>query len=247
MGIFPGMEATLQNILQQRFKTYARQHPQPLHKHKTVQALMDCRTQVLGGHMQSCPQGHIDRIWYNSCKNRSCPKCSALPTERWLNSQKARLLDCDHYHVIFTLPHQLHALWWANNRIMTQLLFQAATSTLTELLNDKKYLGAKPGILASLHTWGRNLSRHPHLHCLVTGGGINHNNEWMPVKNGYLLPFRVVRSLFRGRFIAALRNAFRKGTLDLPTELNESTFHGLLNRLAKKTQWNVHIQERYAH
>ena len=111
MGIFPGMEATLQNILQQRFKTYARQHPQPLHKHKTAQALMDCRTQVLGGHMQSCPQGHIDRIWYNSCKNRSCPKCSALPTERWLNAQKARLLDCDHYHVIFTLPHQLHALW----------------------------------------------------------------------------------------------------------------------------------------
>jgi len=161
------MEATLQNILHHQFDEFAAKYRQPLHKHKAVSSIRQCRTAALGGHIQSCPEGHIERICYNSCKYRFCPKCCALPQERWLATQKAKLLDCDHYHVIFTLPHHLLDLWGCNTRVMADLLFKTAIGTLTELLGDDKYLGAVAGILASLHTWGRNLSRHPHLHCLV--------------------------------------------------------------------------------
>ena len=114
----------------------------------------------------------MSRIWYNSCRHRSCPQCAYLQTERWLALQQARLLACDHYHVIFTLPHELNPLWLANVSVMTTLLFQAVRDTLGTLLADPKYLGAQPGILAALHTWSQTLVLHPHVHCLVTGGGL---------------------------------------------------------------------------
>ncbi len=240
------MEATLQSIFEHHFPEYCRDHSVPLHKRKAAQAIIDCRTAAAGGHVQCCPHGHVERVWYNSCKNRSCPKCSALPTERWLEAQQARLLETDHYHVIFTLPHQLNALWWANNRLMAHLLFQCAVETLTELLGDEKYLGALPGIIACLHTWGRNLSQHPHLHCLVTGGGWI-GGVWKAITNGYLLPFGVVRKLFRGKYLAALREAHRAGELQLPDGYSAERLESLLNRLGRKVKWNVHIRERYAH
>lgn len=164
------MEASVQDIFATHFDAYASDHPLPLHKHKAARAIIDCRTAAMGGHVVRCPHGHVEEIHYNSRKNRSCPQCSALPTERWLEKVTGQLLDCDHYHVIFTIPHQLIGLWWLNQRLMADILFATATATVRELLNDPKYLGALVGIIASLHTWGRNLSRHPHLHLLVTGG-----------------------------------------------------------------------------
>lgn len=241
------MEATLQNILHHEFDAFAAKHRQPLHKHKAVSSIRQCRTAALGGHVQRCPAGHIERICYNACKYRFCPKCCALPKQRWLDTQKAKLLDCDHYHVIFTLPHQLLDLWGCNTRVMVDLLFQTATATLTELLGDDKYLGAVPGIIASLHTWGRNLSRHPHLHCLISGGGYSPEKRWKAVNNGYLLPFQVVRALFRGKFLAALRRAYQRGQIDLPEPLTPVQFQNLLNQLGRKVKWNVHVRERYAH
>jgi hypothetical protein len=240
------MDATLQDIVTRHFPAYCETHRIPFHKRKAVQAIIDCRTAALGGHVQYCPQGHVEQVWYNSCKHRGCPQCAALPTERWLETQKARLLDCDHYHVIFTLPHQLNVLWWCNNRLMANLLFRCAVATLMELLQDKKYLGALPGIIASLHTWGRNLSQHPHLHCLVTGGGWI-DGLWKAVTGGYLLPFEVVRKLFRGKYIAALRQAHREGDLQLPEGMSDQQLENLFNKLGRKVKWNVHIRERYAH
>ncbi len=241
------MEATLKSIFCHAYPAYAKRNSIPLHKHKAARAIMECRTKTLGGHVQCCPHGHIEGIWYNSCKNRSCPQCSGLPTERWLEKAKARLLPSDHYHAIFTLPHRLIALWWANNRLMADLLFHSASETLMELLGDENHLGAKVGLIASLHTWGRNQSQHPHLHCLVSGGGLNGAGEWLPITNGYLLPFRVVRTLFRGKYLAALRQAYREGKLRLPKGLNEEGLHKLLNRLRYRVKWNVHIRERYPH
>src|SRR5262249_48733786 len=145
-------------------------------------------TAALGGHVQACPEGHKSRIWYNSCRHRACPQCAYLQTERWLARQRARLVACDHYHVIFTLPHELNPLWLANVSVMTMLLFQAVRDTLGTLLADPKYLGAQPGILAALHTWSQTLVLHPHLHCLVTGGGLTPAGEWVAVRPGCLLP-----------------------------------------------------------
>jgi hypothetical protein len=240
------MAPTVQSIFQDHFDAWLKDHPQPLHKIKAARAIMQCRTEALGGHIQRCPHGCVEKVWYNSCKHPSCPKCSALASERWLEKVKAKLLACDHYHAIFTLPHQLNDLWWRNNRLMADLLFRTAIDTLKELLGDEKYLGALPGMIACLHTWGRNLSRHPHLHVLITGGGWT-GKLWKEIANGHLLPFKVVRKLFAGKYIAALRKAQRQGKLQPPPDLTARKFQTLLNKLGAKVKWNVRICERYAH
>jgi hypothetical protein len=162
---------TLQTIFHDAFPAYEQTYPLPAHVRRAARAIMQCRTAVLGGHVQACPDGHMARVWYNSCRHRACPQCAYLQTERWLAVQRARLLACDHYHVIFTLPHELNPLWLANVPVMSTLLFQAVRETLFDLLADPEYLGAQPGILAALHTWSQTLVLHPHLHCLVTGAG----------------------------------------------------------------------------
>ena len=207
---------TLQTIFQDAFPAYEQTHPLPAHVRRAARAIMQCRTAALGGHVQACPDGHMARIWYNSCRHRACPQCAYLQTERWLAFQQARLLACDHYHVIFTLPHELNPLWLANVPVMTTLLFQAVRDTLGTLLADPKYLGAQPGIIAALHTWSQTLVLHPHLHCLVTGGGLTPAGQWVAVRHGFLLPARVVMAVFRGKMVAAIRQTLARGALALP-------------------------------
>ena len=161
----------LQHLLDAHYPTFAQTHPLPDYVREAVHCLRSCRTAVLGGHVQACPEGHIERVWYNSCRHRFCPQCAQLQIAQWLEKQKARLLACEHYHVIFTLPSELNPLWLANVRVLASLFFHAAWDTLSALLGDPKYLGATPGMIAALHTWGQTLVLHPHLHCLVTGGG----------------------------------------------------------------------------
>jgi hypothetical protein len=240
---------TLQTIFQDAFPAYEQTHPLPAHVRKAARAIMQCRTAALGGHIQACPDGHVTRVWYNSCRHRSCPQCTYLQTERWLALQQARLLACDHYHVIFTLPHDLNPLWLANVPVMSALLFQAVWDTLRTLLADPKYLGAQPGIIAALHTWSQTLVLHPHLHCLVTGGGRTPAGAWGAVRHGFLLPMRVVMAVFRGKMVDAIRQTFARGALGLPASMRPQQCVNLLNRLGHptKTRWNVRIMERYRH
>src|SRR5499433_2089528 len=239
----------LQTTFQDAFPAYEQRHALPAHVRRAAHALMQCRTAALGGHIQACPDGHVSRVWYNSCRHRSCPQCAYLQTERWLALHRARLLACDHYHVIFTLPHDLNPLWLANVPVMTTLLFQTVRDTLCTLLADPQYFGAQPGILAALHTWSQTLVLHPHVHCLVTGGGLTAVGSWKAVRNGFLLPARVVMAVFRGKMLGALRRAFARDALVLPEALRPQQFLNLLNRLGHPTQttWNVRILERYAH
>jgi putative transposase/transposase-like zinc-binding protein len=240
---------TLQMIFQDAFPAYAQTHPLPAHVRRAARAVMQCRTAALGGHVQACPDGHMARIWYNSCRHRSCPQCAYLQTERWLALQQARLLTCDHYHVIFTLPHDLNPLWLANVPVMTSLLFQAVRETLCTLLADPQYLGAQPGILAALHTWSQTLGLHPHVHGLVTGGGLTPAGQWVAVRHGFLLPARVVMAVFRGKMVDAIRRTVARGELVLPEPMGPQQVLNLLNRLGhpKKTTWNVRSMERYRH
>src|SRR5262245_20274459 len=240
---------TLQTIFQDAFPAYEQTHPLPPHVRRAARAIIQCRTAPLGGHVQACPDGHVARIWYNSCRHRACPQCAYLQTERWLALQRARLLACDHYHVIFTLPHELNPLWLANVPVMTTLLFQTVRDTLRTLLADLKYLGAQPGIIAALHTWSQTLVLHPHLHCLVTGGGLTPDGRWQAVRNGFLLPARVVMAVFRGKMLDAIRRAWTRGELVMPEGLRPQQVLNLLNRLGppRKTRWHVRIMERYAH
>ena len=240
---------TLQTIVQDAFPAYEQRHALPARVRRAAHALMQCRTAALGGHIQACPDGHVSRVWYNSCRHRACPQCAYLQTERWLALQRARLLACDHYHVIFTLPHDLNPLWLANVPVMTTLLFQAVRDTLSTLLTDPKYLGAQPGIIAALHTWGQTLVLHPHLHCLVTGGGLTPAGQWVAVRHGFLLPARVVMAVFRGKMLSAIRQAWEHGDLVLPETVRPQQMLNLLTRLGQrtKTRWNVRIMERYRH
>jgi hypothetical protein len=240
------MGVTLQAIFRDRFDAFARARRVPRSHRKAAQAIMACRTAALGGHVQRCPDGHVERIAYNSCRHRACPQCAYLPNERWLARQQARLLACEHYHVIFTIPYELHPLWWGNARLLIESLFHSARDTLLTLLRDPRHLGATPGVLMALHTWGRTLAFHPHVHCLVTGGGVAPTGQWISVRNGYLLPVAVVRSLFRGKFLAALRKAVAQGQVALPPGMTEQTLTNLLNKLGRK-EWNVCIRERYRH
>ena len=240
------MEATLQGIFTHCFDDYAKGIKLPLRMYKAADSIKQCRTAALGGHVQRCPDGHVQHIQYNSCKHRSCPRCAELPRTRWAEAQQARLLDCDHYHVVFTLPHELLGLWQHNRKWFARTLFEAVREALMTLMKDETFHGVTPGIVMSLHTWGRTLSLHPHIHCLVTGGGLTKQGHWKPVQNGYLLPSRVVRALYKGKLLASLWTALKSDDLALPEGLSRAYHERLLTALKDK-QWNVRIQERYQH
>jgi hypothetical protein len=236
---------TLQQVMRRGFAAYARERRLPLHVHQAARAIVECRTPAMGGHVWSCPQGHETRVHYNSCRHRACPQCGRSRVDAWLEARLAQLLACEHYHVIFTVPHELEPLWFAQRARMQDLLFGAVRDTLLALLADEGHLGAQPGVVATLHTWGRTLSFHPHVHCLVTGGGWS-GAGWKAVRNGYLLPVRVVRALFRGKLLAALRSELARGRLVLPPGFSRVRLESLLRLLGRRT-WNVHLRERYAH
>lgn len=240
------MKNAIQLLLQQHFAQYARHYRLPLHHHRAAYQLQHCRTATLGGHVQACPAGHIERVWYNSCKHRTCPQCNQIQIERWLEKQKARLLDYRHHHLIFTVSHELNPLWQYNRPKLTQLLFQAVRDTLMELTADMRYLGALPGFILALHTWGRSLSLHPHIHCLITDGGLDPQQQWQRPRKSCFLPARVVMALFRGKYLAAIRRLLNNNDLTLPANINQQGLHNLLNKLGRK-KWNVNFRERYEH
>ena len=163
------MRATLQSIFSIGYAEYRRSFWLPDYIDKAAWSIMNCRTAVLGGHRQVCPEGHFERNHYNSCGHRSCPQCAFLRVQKWLSRQRERLLACDHYHIILTVPHELNPLWRLNPQVMGEIYFRAARETLFELLWDVKFMGARPGIIAALHTSTKTQALHPHIHCLVAG------------------------------------------------------------------------------
>ena len=240
------MAVTLQGILQTAFVPFAQAHRQPPRVWHAARAVMRCRTAALGGRVRHCPAGHITAIAYNACRHRACLPCGRHRIGPWLDRWQQHLLPTDHFHVIVTLPSELHDLWRWNRAAITELLFTAVRETLVILLADAKWLGAQPGVLAALHTWGRTLTLHPHVHCLVTGGGLDPGGHWRPVRTGFLLPVAVVRTLFRGKVLGALEALSTAGQLVLPPSLDAPGLHRLL-RAAARRKWNLRIAERYPH
>ena len=237
---------TIQSIFLIGYAAYEKAHLLPEFVRKAAHSIMVCRTAVLGGHTQSCPDGHYHRIWYNSCKHRICPQCAYLRVQQWLAKQKVRILRCDHFHVIFTIPDELRFLWHFNKRLMTQILFTGCRDTLFELLSDEKYMGAKPGIIASLHTWTKTLLVHPHIHCLVTGCGLSASGELKVVVKDFLLPYDLIKGTFRRHVRNAILKALDNGQLVLPDDVRPQQVKNLMNKLGRK-KWNIRICERYPH
>ncbi|MBL4623529.1 MAG: transposase [Flavobacteriales bacterium] len=240
------MDRAIQKIFRASFDNYRAKRNVPLDHLRAAESFMQCRTSALGGHIQSCKNRCEHHVQYHSCKHRSCPQCNFTATARWLEKQKKRVLHCPHHHVIFTLPHEFNDLWRFNKSRLMQLLFTVAKEVLFELLRDNKYLGADPGVIATFHSWGRNLIVHPHLHCLVTAGGLSSNGEWLEPKKSFLLPGGVVRDLFSGKYLANLKKLLVKGELDFPPGESMQRYLNCCNKLGRK-KWNVRIEKRYVH
>ena len=228
------MERTLRGIFQTHFEGYAKQHGLPAYVHRAAYWIAHCRTAELGGHVRRCPEGHVERAFYNSCHQRGCPQCQALATEQWLERQRARLIACAHHHLIFTIPHELNALWCWNRAAMANLLFATVRGVLFELLEDPKYLGATPAFISALHTWGRALPLHPHLHVLVADGSLSADGAWVRPRRSHFLPARVVMQLFRGKLLDTLRRALDRAELRVPADSSRERVRSLLNRLETK-------------
>ena len=181
---------------------------------KVLHAIERCRTTALGGHRDRCVRCGHRAISYNSCRNRHCPKCQTSARDRWLSERTKELLPVRYCHVVFTLPHQLAPLAYQNKRILYHLLFRASAATLLEVAADPRHLGAEIGFLSVLHTWGQNLLHHPHVHCVIPAGGLSADHaRWVQPRYPFFLPVKVLSRVFRGKFVAGLRWAFKQGKL----------------------------------
>jgi hypothetical protein len=213
---------------------------------RVLRALARCRTAALGGHLDRCAQCDHRAISYNSCRNRHCPKCLTQARDQWLAERQQELLPVGYHHVVFTLPHDLSGLALQNKAIVYDLLFRASAATLLEVAADPTHLGAAIGFLSVLHTWGQNLLHHPHVHCVIPVGGLALDRaRWVRPRYPFFLPVKVLSRVFRGKFVAGLKRAFRLGRLAIAGGLaplaNPSAFRAFLRRLFRH-DWVVYAK-----
>ena len=231
--------ATLQQLLQK--------HPLPVnnnvHVAKVLQRIKNCRTSALGYHVYQCGNddcGHI-KYQYHSCRDRHCPNCGAVKKQEWIEARTGELLPVKYYHVVFTMPHELNSLVLGHRKLLLKLLFDASAATLLCFAKDPKYLGALPGIISVLHTWGQQLIFHPHIHCIVSGGGIAGDNTWKEAtKNDwrFLFPVKAMGIVYRAKFLQTLQQMIAKGEIVLTDGKDDKQ---LINLLYQK-DWIVYAK-----
>jgi hypothetical protein len=242
------LQLEVADIFRQHGPGYRQAHAEALSRgqRRVMGAIERCRTAALGGHVEQCDAcGHL-RIAYNSCRDRHCPKCQSLARAQWLEQRQAELLEVEYFHVVFTLPEPIAALAYQNKKLLYDMLFHASAQTLRIIAADPKHLGAEIGCLAILHTWGQNLLHHPHVHCVVPGGGISPDgSRWIGCRPGFFLPVRVLSRLFRRLFLEALTKSFEAGALQFFSSLeslrDKAAFAAYL-AAAAKTEWVVYAK-----
>jgi hypothetical protein len=222
----------------------------PVAQRRVITAIEQCRTAALGGHVEQCDRCHHTRVWYNSCRNRHCPKCQSLARAQWIEQREAETLDCPYFHVVFTVPEAIAAIAVFNKAVVYGILFRAAAQTLRTIAADPKHLGAEIGFFTVLHTWGQQLQHHPHVHCVVTGGGLSQDGtRWVACRPGFFLPVRVLSRLFRRLFLQSLQQAFDVGRLHLAGALqplaDPATFREHVAQ-ARAVEWVVYAKRPFA-
>jgi len=208
----PALE--LADIFRLHGPCYRQEHDLPFHQHRLMQAIENCRTPALGSVVEWCDHCQYTHIRYRSCRNRHCPKCQGLARACWLKQRQAELLPIEYFHVVFTLPEEIAAIGFYNKAVVYDILFRITAQTLLEIAADPKRLGVEIGFFAVLHSWGQNLHFHPHLHCVVPGGGLAPGGErWIHARRRFLLPVKVLSARFQTLFIRALQQAHDAGKL----------------------------------
>src|SRR6266704_2007365 len=236
------------DILRRYGEAYRQQHDASLStaQRRVMTAIEVCRTAALGGHLEHCDSCAYERPCYDSCRDRHCPKCQSLARAEWVEKRKAEILPTPYFHVVFTLPEPIAAIAYQNKDLVYDILFRATAETLSTIAADPQHLGVEIGFFAVLHTWGQNLLFHPHLHCVVPGGGISPDgSRWIACRPGFFLPVRVLSRLFRRLFLQHLQAAFAQGKLQFFSSLERlrepQAFAQYLAPL-RQTEWVVYAK-----
>jgi len=233
-------------------ETYREQHGAPMStaQRRVMTAIELCRTAALGGHLERCDECGHERNCFNSCRDRHCPKCQSLARSQWIEDRQSELLEVPYFHVVFTVPEEIAAIAYQNKKVVYGILFRVTAETLTTIAVDPKHLGAQIGFFAVLHSWGQNLLFHPHLHCVVPGGGPSPDGQrWISCRPDFFLPVRVLSRLFRRLFLESLQKAFDSGELQFFGALEplreRLAFVRHLAR-AKTSEWVVYAKRPFA-
>lgn len=242
------MAYPIQQIFHKAYPGYRATHGVSFDADKVARAIMACKTAALGGNQATCEDCGAARVHYNSCRNRHCPCCQSLVREKWIDARKADVVDAPYFHAVFTVPSQLNPLIHANKRVLFDLLYRASADTLFELSRDERHLGADIGFISILHTWGSNLSFHPHVHAIVLGGGLSKSGKFVVSKSDFLFPIKAVSRLFRGKFLHGLKACHDQGTLSFPGDLSmlaySKVFHDFLSTLYA-LEWIPYLKETF--
>jgi len=232
--------ATVQQVLQRHDNSQLQGNA---HVQNVMHRLKTCRTAAMGYHAYRCSDeacGYV-KYQYHSCRDRHCPNCGALKKQEWIEARMQELLPVKYYHVVFTLPHELNSLVLGHRKLLFKLLFDASAKTLLSFAKDPRYFTALPGIISVLHTWGQQLSFHPHIHCIVSGGGITKDNKWKEAKKnkyGFLFPVKGMHTVYRAKFLEALEQMIQRGEVIIPEETDGKA---LINVLYHK-EWIVYAK-----
>lgn len=204
---------TIQHIFQRFYPAYIEKYKPTFEQQKVARNIINCKTGAYGANISECENCGNKQIHYNSCRNRCCPMCQAIPKEKWIDKRREDVLDAPYFHVVFTLPEELNIVIYHNQKLLYELLYKAASETLSDLSKDKKYLGAEIGFISILHTWGSSLVYHPHLHVIVLGGGLDEDNRWKDKGSEFFLPVKVIGVLFRGKYMQGLKELWKTDQL----------------------------------
>ena len=226
----------VQVAFQKFYVDYRKEYRPSPEQNKTAFAIMDCKTGLLGANACLCEEcGHLE-FHNNSCRNRNCPSCQAVLREVWIDNRSSEVIDASYFHVVFTVPFELNDLIYANQSALYSLMHRAVSQTLLQLSANKKFLGATPGIIQVLHSWGQALNYHPHIHCIVTGAGLTGDMRFVKGRDHFFIPVRVLSKVFRGKFIDELQKLFTSGSLFFP---------GKLAYLQSSEEWPAFIKSLY--
>lgn len=247
----------IQRIFSDHYDSYRQGRRMSPREEYAANAIMTCRTQVQGYHINACPNGDYVDVVANSCGHRACPQCGATDTQLWLERQKAKVLNCRYFQVVFTISHDLHPLWHFNRKLFTHLMMSAAWHTLRELLLDFRHLGGLVGAIGVFQSWDDEMRDHCHLHFIVSAGGLNSDDRWVSARNDFLVPTPVLAAKFRGKFLVYLKAGFSRKTpsgqtkpetdiLRPPTGMTEQQCLNLFNKLGRK-RWHAQIEPPYEH
>lgn len=241
-------DSNIQQIFQLGWKEYSHRFQPSLVQAKAAHSLLACKTGSLGCNISICKDcGHTD-VHANSCRNRNCPNCQAVLKELWVDQRRAEVIHAPYFHVVFTVPASLNSLIYANQALLYSLLHKCSAETLLELSANPKYLGATPGVIQVLHTWGQELNFHPHIHCIVSGGGLTRDQKLKTCGKGFFLPAKVLASKFRGKLLSLLDQAFQDGTLTFPPSCehlsNPDSWQAFKQKLYNTT-WCPDIRETF--